>query len=240
MIEKLNWAVDGMQTKLDGTDSVDDEVKADKADDYQICIREENGVVHYDCDSEEYKDWDERKHWDETKRMEFAEEKSTQLRAAHEAISFCMDSEDCSADSETIGTVIRHMLSRADHHRECADEQRCDRDHDMRKGFRGRVGNALCKMVDRCEDRDQPLPAPNTTEITQEMCESRMGVWTEAVDRGDGVFYCDWGEPNDEPEREGDSGSDDRGDEEESPDNQEDCEANGGTWYEDRQYCHTE
>ena len=42
MIEKLTWAVDGMQTKLDGTDSVTNENKADKTDDYQICIREEN------------------------------------------------------------------------------------------------------------------------------------------------------------------------------------------------------
>ena len=36
------------------------------------------------------------------------------------------------------------------------------------------------------------------------------------------------------------STDDDRSEEEESPDNQEDCEANGGTWYEDRQYCHSE
>ena len=218
MIEKLTWAVDGMQAKLDGTDSVTDKDQADKADDNQICIREENGVYHYDCDDEKYKDWDERKLWEETKRVEFADEKSTQLRAAQEAISFCMDSEDCSADSETIGTVIRHMLARADHHRECAEFRGCDRDHDMRKGFRDRMGNALCKLVDRCENRGQPLPAPNTIEITQEMCESRMGVWTEATDRlAEGVFYCDWGELEEDSEREDDSGDDDRGDEADSP-----------------------
>ena len=28
--------------------------------------------------------------------------------------------------------------------------------------------------------------------------------------------------------------------EQETSDNQEDCEANGGTWHEDRQYCQTE
>ena len=239
MIEKLTWAVDGMQAKVDGTDSVDDEVKADKADDYQICIREENGVVHYDCDDKEFKDWDERKHWDETERVEFAEAKSNQLMAAQEAISFCMDSEDCSADSETIGTVIRHMISRAEHHRDCADERRCDRDHDTRKGFRGRMGGAFCKMLDRCEDRERPEGSPSM-ETTQEMCESRMGVWTEATDRGEGVFYCDWGQPDEERERDDSSTDDDRSEEEESPDNQEECEANGGTWYEDRQYCHSE
>ena len=216
MIEKLTRAVDGMQAKLDGTDSVDDEVKADKADDYQICIREENGGVHYDCDDKEFKDWDERKHWADAERMEFAEAKSSQLMSAQEAISFCMDSEDCSADSETIGTVIRHMISRAEHHRDCADELRCDRDHDTRKGFRGRMGGAFCKMLDRCEDRERHDASP-PMEITQEMCESRMGVWTEAADRGDGVFYCDWSELAEDSEREDDSGDDDRGDEADSP-----------------------
>ena len=94
------------------------------------------------------------------------------------------------------------------------------------------MGGALCKMVDRCEDRVKD-DAPPSIEITQEMCESRMGVWTEAADRGDGVFYCDWSELDEESEREDNS-------EEESPDNQEECEATGGTWYEDRQECHTE
>jgi len=239
MIEKLTWAVDGMQAKLDGTDSVTNEDKADKTDAYQICIREENGEYHYDCDDEKYKDWDERKDWDETERMEFAEEKSTQLMAAQEAIAFCVESDDCSAVSETIQTALRHMISRAEHHRECADERRCDRDHDMRKGFRGRMGGAFCKMLDRCEDRERN-DAPPPMEITQEMCESRMGVWTEATDRGEGVFYCDWSELDEEPEREDDSSDEDRSDEEDSSDNQEDCEANGGTWYEDRQYCHSE
>jgi hypothetical protein len=209
MIEKLTWAVDGMQAKVDGIDFVTNEDRADKADDYQICIREENGVYHYGCDDVEYKDWDERKHWDETERMEFAEEKSTQLRAAQEAISFCIESDDCSADSETIGTALRHMISRADHHSECADDRRCDRDHDMRKGFRGRMGGAICKMLDRCDDRETD-DRPPIMEITQEMCESRMGVWTEATDRGEGVFYCDWSELDEEPEREDDSAEGDQ------------------------------
>ncbi len=207
MIEKLNWAVGGMQAKLDGTDYVDDEVKADKTDDYQICIREENGVVYYDCEDAEFKDWDERKQWDETKRMDFADEKITQLAAAQEAISFCMESEDCMADSETIGIALRHMIARAEHHRECADDFRCHRDHDERQGFRGRMGGALCKMIDRCEDKGHPLPAPHHKEVTQEMCESRMGVWTEAADRGEGVFYCDY------PEKSSDESSDERSDE---------------------------
>jgi len=239
MAEKLTWAVNGMQAKLDGTESVTNEDKPVKDDDHQICIREENGVVHYDCDDEKFKDWDERKQWDETKRMEFAEEKSTQLRAAQEAISFCMESEDCSADSETIGIALRHMISRADHHSECADERRCHRDHDMRKGFRGRMGGAICKMLDRCDDRetDERPPIPV---ITQEACESRMGVWTEAIDRGEGVFYCEWSEPDTESEGEEDSSERDRDDEQDSPDNQEECEASGGTWYEDRQYCQSE
>ena len=101
------------------------------------------------------------------------------------------------------------------------------------------MGGAFCKMLDRCEDRERQ-DGPPPMEITQEMCESRMGVWTEATDRGEGVFYCDWGQPDEERERDDDSTDDDRSDDEESPDNQEECEANGGTWYEDRQYCHSE
>jgi len=211
MIEKLTWAVDGMQAKLDETDSAANEKKADK-----------------DWD-ERKDDWDERKDWDESERMQFAEAKATQLRATQAAIAFCIESEDCSADSDTIRTALGHMTSRADHHSECADERRCDRDHDMRKGFRGRMGGALCKMLDRCEDRGMHH-APPPIEITQEMCESRMGVWTEATERGEGVFYCDWSVLEEDSERE----------EESSPDNQEECEATGGTWYEDRQYCHNE
>ena len=233
MIEKLTWAVVGMQAKVDGSDSVDDE------DSSQDACEEAGGTWttddrkgEYCASSEDYKDWDERKDWVETERMEFAEEKSTHLRAAQEAIAFCIESEDCSADSDTIETAIGRMLSRAEHHRECADDRRCNRDHDMRKGFRGRMGGTLCKMLDRCEDRVKDGDSPSI-EITQEMCESRMGVWTEAADRADGVFYCDWSELDEESEREDNS-------EEESPDNQEECEATGGTWYEDRQECHTE
>ena len=235
MIGKLSTAVDGMQAKLDGSDSLVD--KEDYEDGTQEECEEKGGTWtnddrkgEYCAFADEYKDWDERKDWDEEERMEFSEEKSIQLRAAHQAISFCISSQDCSADQETLGTVLEHMTSRENHHSECSDDQRCDRDHDRRKGFRGRVGGVFCKMLDRCEDRGQPLPAPPQVEITQEMCESRMGVWTEATDRGEGVFYCDWT----------DDREDDRGDEEqETSDNQEDCEANGGTWYEDRQYCHT-
>ena len=236
MIGKLSSAVDGMQAKLDGSDSVVD--KEDYEDGTQEECEEKGGTWttddrkgDYCALTDEYKDWDERKDWDEEKRMEFSEEKSIQLRAAQQAISFCISSQDCSADQETLGTVLEHMTSRENHHSDCSDDQRCDRDHDRRKGFRDRIGGVFCKMLDRCEDRGQPIPAPPQVEITQEMCESRMGVWTEAADRGEGVFYCEWT----------DDREDDRGDEgQETSDNQEDCEANGGTWYEDRQYCHTE
>ena len=241
MIEKLTWAVDGMQAKVDGTDSV---VDADKDSSQDEC-EEAGGTWTTDdrkgeyCSVADYKDWDERKDWDETERMEFAEQKSTQLSAAQEAIVFCIESADCSAEPETIETALGHMISRAEHHRACADDRRCDRDHDMRKGFRGRMGGALCKMLDRCEDREK-YDGPPSIEVTQEMCESRMGVWTEAADRGEGVFYCDWSGLADQPEGE-ESDEDEREEGSESGEsNQEECEASGGTWYEDRQYCDTE
>ena len=242
MVDKLTFAVSGMQAKIDGTETtVDSDESESRTEEknQEICKQEgsepdERGY----CYVADYKDWDERKDWDETKRMEFAEEKAAQLRAAQEAISFCIESEFCSADSQTIETTLEHMNSRANHHAECADDRRCTRDHDTRKGFRGRMGGVLCKMLDRCEDRERG--APPSIEVTQEMCESRMGVWTEAADRGEGVFYCEWSQPDEEPDREDGPEADEREDEEESPDNQEECEANGGTWYEDRQHCHTE
>ncbi len=240
MIEKLTWAIDGMQAKINGSETLTHEDWTVKADDERFCLREENGVYLYDCEDEKYKDWDERKDWNETDRVEFAEEKETQLMTAQVAISFCLDFSECIADSETIETALERMISRADHHSDCADDSRCDRDHDNRKGFRGRIGGAICKMMDSCEDRGQMLPAPHTIDITQELCESRMGIWTEAADRDDGVFYCDWSELEEESDTDESSEEDDRDDDQETHQNQEECEANGGTWYEDRQYCHTE
>ena len=237
MIEKLTLAIDGMQAKLDGTDSVNDGVLTDKEEDNQLCMREENGTYYYDCGDDKYKDWDERKDWEESDRLEFAEEKATELAVAQESIIFCLENENCSADSAIIRTALGHMTNRAEHHRDCTQDQRCDRDHDKRKGLRGRMSDMFCKMLDRCEQFDEPLPAPHI-EITQEICESRMGTWTEAVDRGEGVFFCDLSDQSDEAESDTDRDRDD--DEADNPDNQEECEASGGTWYEERQYCQTD
>ncbi len=237
MIEKLTLAIDGMQAKLDGTDSVNDGVLTDKEEDNQLCMREENGTYYYDCGDDKYKDWDERKDWEESDRLEFAEEKATELAVAHESIIFCLENENCSADSAIIRTALGHMTNRAEHHIDCTQDQRCDRDHDKRKGLRGRMSDMFCKMLNRCEQFDEPLPAPHI-EITQEICESRMGTWTEAVDRGEGVFFCDLSDQSDEAESDTDRDRDD--DEADNPDNQEECEAIGGTWYEERQYCQSD
>lgn len=232
MVDKLTKAVDGMQAKIDGTESAIDAEENDNYDSEKICLNEKNGIVYFDCDEEKYSDWDERKHWDETERVKFAIEKFTQLRSANEAVIFCIESEDCMADSDTIENVLQRMISRAEHHIQCADERRCNRDHDMRKGFRGRMGGAICKVVDRCEH--------DRTELSQEICESKMGIWTEATDRGNGVFYCDWSQLGEESVREDGNEEDERSEEEGSSENQEECESNGGTWYEERQHCHSE
>ena len=237
MIEKLKSATDAMQAKLDGTDSVNDGVLNDKEEYNQICTKEENETFYYECGEEKYKDWNERKDWEDSDRLEFAEEKATELEVAQESIIFCLESENCSADSDILRISLLHMTNRADHHKDCTHDQRCDRDHDKRKGLRGRMSDMFCKMLDRCGDLDRPLPAPDI-EITQEICESRGGTWTEAVDRGDGIFFCDLGDQSDETESDIDRDRDD--DEDDNPDNQEDCEASGGTWYEERQYCQTD
>jgi hypothetical protein len=85
-------------------------------------------------------------------------------------------------------------------------------------------------------------------EITQEDCERRGGNWTAAPDR-EGEHYCHFDE--EEREDEANNGtSDDRTDNNTADDNtddssgnedtQEDCEARGGTWIEDRRMCQEE
>ncbi len=205
MIERLTFAVQGMQAKLNNVEP-----------------------THND-DQEDWKSWDERKSWDEDDRITFAEERFLRLTSAHIAISFCIGNEDCSADAETLETVLTHMTDRANHLRECVDERRCDRDHDQRKGVHARMRGTFCKVTDNCEDREKKVPP---FAFSQVECEKYGGSWEEAPDRGEGFFYCDWS----------DKGSDDRSEDgsDNGADNQEECEASGGTWYDDRRYCDTE
>ena len=171
MVAELTERTQGMQAKLDGTDAKSDSVE---------------------------KDWVERKDWPDEDKRDFAEDKMEQIEAARIAIGFCMESEDCGANDESLRIIITHMTHRANHHRECTDDRRCDRDHDDRRGIAERMRRAFCERTDRCDDRDdidRDWSESDRYEITQEDCETRGGTWTEAPsDRVEGYYYCDWDE----------------------------------------------
>ena len=172
MVAELTERTQDMQDKLDGTDA-----KSDSG------VRGE-------------KDWVERKNWPDEDKRDFAEDKMEQIEAARIAIGFCMESEDCEADAKSLGMIVAHMADRADHHRECRDDRKCDRDHDDRRGIAERMHRAFCERTDRCDrdDINHDWPETDRYEITQEDCEERGGTWTEAPDRVEGYYYCDWDE----------------------------------------------
>ncbi len=175
MLAELTERTHGIQAKLDGTDAKSDS----------------DGVWGE-------KDWVERKDWPDEDKRDFAEDKMEQIEAARIAIGFCMESEDCEADAGTLRIIVTHMADRANHHKECTDDRRCDRDHDDRRGLAERMRRAFCERTDRCDrdDTDRDWSENDRYEITQEDCETRGGTWTEAPDRGEDYYSCDWGESN--------------------------------------------
>ena len=54
-------------------------------------------------------------------------------------------------------------------------------------------------------DDDQEWRENELNEITQDICEERGGIWTEAPDRGEGYHYCDWDEEDSDLSDENDS-----------------------------------
>ncbi len=208
MVARLTATTEDIQAKLDAVEATDHDWVMTQ----EIC-EEKGGIwtespdrgddVYY-CDWGE-KDWDERKNWPEEEKIGFAEDKMEQIEAARIAIAFCMDSDACEADAETLRIIITHMNHRVEHHRECADDRRCDRDHDDRRGIAERTRRAFCERTDRC-DRDD---INHDWVMNQEICEERGGTWTEAPDRGEGYYYCDWAE--------NDSGNDEDRESDEEP-----------------------
>ncbi|MEO2222392.1 MAG: hypothetical protein ABGX29_05690 [Candidatus Poseidoniia archaeon] len=54
-------------------------------------------------------------------------------------------------------------------------------------------------------DFDHEWRENELNEITQDICEERGGIWTEAPDRGEGYHYCDWAEEDSDLSDENDS-----------------------------------
>ena len=187
--------------------------------------------------------------WDDNRKMDYAEDRAGMLEAASIAIAYCLESDECDADASAITSIHQKMTEKHEHHMRCAEDKRCDRGKHDRRGLMQRFSDAMFggpgEMQDK-EDRDTEVRVMADLMIPQEICEERGGEW---VDR-DGRSACVWPEydrdcdkdDNSEDGGSDDGSEDDRDREDDGSDNesgtQEECEASGGTWSEDRQTCY--
>ncbi len=193
--------------------------------------------------------------WDDNRKMDYAEDRAGMLEAASIAIAYCLESDECDADASAITSIHQKMTEKHEHHMRCAEDKRCDRGKHDRRGLMQRFSDAMFggpgEMQDR-EDRDPEVRVMADLMIPQEICEERGGEW---VDR-DGRSACVWPEydrdcdkdddSEDDRDREDgdaeDGSEDDRDREDDGSVNeagsQEECEASGGTWSEERQTCY--
>ena len=193
--------------------------------------------------------------WDDNRKMDYAEDRAGMLEAASIAIAYCLESEECDADASAITSIHQKMTEKHDHHMRCAEDKRCDRGKHDRRGLMQRFSDAMFggpgEMQDK-EDRDTEVRVMADLMIPQEICEERGGEW---VDR-DGRSACVWPEYDRDCDKDDDSeddrdredggaeevSEDDRDREDDGSDNeassQEECEASGGTWSEERQACY--
>ena len=193
--------------------------------------------------------------WDDNRKMDYAEDRAGMLEAASIAIAYCLESEECDADASAITSIHQKMTEKHEHHMRCAEDKRCDRGKHDRRGLMQRFSDAMFggpgEMQDK-EDRDTEVRVMADLMIPQEICEERGGEW---VDR-DGRSACVWPEydrdcdkdDNSEDDRDREDGDaedgseDDRDREDDGSVNeagsQEECEASGGTWSEERQTCY--
>ena len=283
MIDNINARHIEMQEKLNSDDNelseentprfTDDDASQEDceaaggtwSEDRQACYSEEeredaDDEERFDCRtrelwSEDKQEWcdafmdkDDWGEWDIDRKMDFADDRAMMLESGRVAISFCLNSEDCTADREVLGEVLEHMSARHDNHRDCSEEERCERGDDDRRGLLHRLRDAMRRGPQGGADHSPPH-----MDIGPDICEERGGEWTEAPDRGEGFYYCNfWFDDdredesneiaNDQTEDEqGESENNDReneSNENEDETSQEDCEAAGGTWSEERQHCY--
>ncbi len=206
MIDNINARHIEMQEKLnsDGNELSEDNsprfTDDDREDDRENDEGEED-EEWFDCRtrelwSEEKQEWcdafmdkDDWGEWNIDRKMEFADDRAMMLEAGRVAISFCINSEDCTADREVLGEVLEHMSARHDNHRDCSDEERCERGDDDRRGLLQRLQDAMRRGP---RGGAEPLPAPHHMDVGPDVCEERGGEWTEAPDRGEGFYYCNF------------------------------------------------
>ena len=206
-----------MQATLDGSDDLDFKEIEDKEKsnlsfemNEELCTEKgglwtnaiEKGEDVFYCDIKENLESD-------------SDEKLENIAAVKTAISFCIESEDCAADSEELAMIIVHMEQRENYEKDCNYSKRCNRDQDQRKGLFDRIRGMLGLDEDE-ETRDYSTRSSNfRTDINLEVsnpeeCESIGGIWDE--DRS--VCYKDCDKDDEESEEKSTDESDTTGPEE--------------------------
>jgi hypothetical protein len=133
------------------------------------------------------------------------------LETASTAVEFCIESDDCTADAAALTAIHERMIDRHMHH--------------MRDAMR----------LDRGDWDEGTARVMGDIEVSEETCLERGGEWATDGD----ASACVWPEFDREGCDKGEDREDDREDESNEPaTSQEECEANGGTWSEDRQQCY--
>jgi len=240
-------------------------------DDYESPLNSElkekrmkNSHKHY-----EWKDFDDK---ELTDKMSMVENGAI-------AISYCISHSDCAglaithddrrAFNSILNKIGEEMANRHADYQECYEGQDCEREdmYNQRKemGLISRLSDNLQR--DDLDRDDLDRADYSKFDITQEMCESRLGEWIVEDDKS----YCDWSKKEDcsDPvcldgeqrassdgcnecicdsgiwsctEKACENSEDDREESEQdvndTESSQESCEANGGTWSDDRQACY--
>jgi hypothetical protein len=192
-------------------------------------------------------DWDDLNQDELTSKLHLTENAAI-------AISYCIENSDCAglgishdgrhSFNSILTKIGTEMAQRYGDYQECFEGEDCEReDKKERSGPKGLIAK-FSEKLDR-EGKTKPLPAHHNMdfhkfEVTQEMCESRTGTWTTIEDKS----YCEWPKieyqevcyDDDEKVKCGDDDTNKESSNEDSL--QEECEANGGTWSEDRQECY--
>jgi len=192
-------------------------------------------------------DWDDLNQDELTSKLHLTENAAI-------AISYCIENSDCAglgishdgrhSFNSILTKIGTEMAQRYGDYQECFEGEDCEReDKKERSGPKGLIAK-FSEKLDR-EGKTKPLPAHHNMdfhkfEVTQEMCESRTGTWTTIEDKS----YCEWPKIEYQEVCYDDDekvicGDDDTNKESSNEDSlQEECEANGGTWSEDRQECY--
>jgi len=234
MIDSINSRHVDMRAKIDAREAGELPEQRDRkmADDDEREV--EDDEVRFDCRTyefwtEEKQEWCDSHYNDDWHQWDGADRKASMLETASIAVVFCLESDDCTADAAALMAIHERMIDRHMHH--------------MRDAMR----------LDRGDWDEGEARVMGDIEVSEEMCLERGGQW---VTDGD-ASVCVWpefdregcdkdedreDESEDERERDDPDSEDSEEDREEesneSSASQEDCEAAGGTWSEDRQQCY--